>query len=96
MAKRPAQVPPKSFEEAVSELEQILHDLESDRVGLEQSLSKYERGTFLLTWCRGVLGDAEKRIEQLTQNADGKLTARPMSPQPDVSVDVDPDDDDDA
>jgi exonuclease VII small subunit len=47
---------------------------------LEESLAKYERGTFLIAHCRGVLGNAEKQIEQLTKNADGTLTAAPATP----------------
>ena len=44
-------------------------------LGLEESLVKYERGNFLIHHCRGVLGQAEKQIEQLSKSADGGLTA---------------------
>lgn len=79
MAKKPtAQPTPQSFELAVSELESILSAMEGDEVGLEESLIKYERGTFLLQWCRGVLGEAEKKIQLITQGADGKLATTPL------------------
>jgi exodeoxyribonuclease VII small subunit len=79
MAKKTnAPVPPKTFEAAVAELEQILADMESDSVGLEESLAKYERGTFLLQWCRGLLGDAEKKIEALSQGPGGALESTPI------------------
>ena len=42
-------------------------------------LGKYERGTFLIEHCRGVLAAAEKQIELLTKAADGSLEARPLS-----------------
>ena len=77
MAKKP-QPTPKNFEDALSELEQILHDMESGTVPLEESLTKYERGNFLITFCRGVLGTAEKQIELLTRNAEGELEAKPL------------------
>jgi exodeoxyribonuclease VII small subunit len=60
------QTPPKTFEEALKELEQILAEIEGGEVGLEESLAKYERGTFLIQHCRTVLGAAEKQIELLS------------------------------
>lgn len=77
MAKK-AQATPASFEEAMKELEQILSEIESGRATLEESLAKYERGTFLLTHCRGVLGEAEKKIELLSKTADGSIQAAPL------------------
>jgi exodeoxyribonuclease VII small subunit len=78
MAKK-NQTPPKSFEDALSELERILHEIEGGEVGLEESLLKYERGNFLIQFCRGVLNTAEKQIEQLSQPADGLLQSTPMA-----------------
>ena len=77
---RKTQSPPKSFEEALAELEQILADIEGGQVGLEESLVKYERGTFLIQHCRGVLGSAEKQIELLSKAADGGLGSVPLEP----------------
>lgn len=72
------QVAPKSFEEALAELEQIVSEIEGGQVGLEESLVKYERGTFLIQHCRGVLNLAEKQIELLSKSADGGIEASPM------------------
>jgi exodeoxyribonuclease VII small subunit len=77
MAKK-TQTPPRSFEEALQELEQILADIEAGELGLEESLVKYERGNFLIHHCRGVLGQAEKQIELLSKSADGGMAAAPM------------------
>jgi exodeoxyribonuclease VII small subunit len=77
MAKK-SQPTPKNFEEALTELEQILHDMESGTVPLEESLTKYERGNFLIQFCRGVLGNAEKQIELLSKNAQGELESSPL------------------
>ena len=74
MAKKtPTQAVPDSFERAIEELESILDAMESEQTGLEESLVKYERGTFLLQYCRGVLGEAEKKIQVLTATPDGGL-----------------------
>ncbi len=72
------QVPPETFEEALQELEQILGDMEGGQVGLEESIVKYERGSFLIRHCRTVLGAAEKQIELLTKAPDGSLAAEPL------------------
>jgi exodeoxyribonuclease VII small subunit len=76
MAKK-AQPPPKTFEEAIAELEQIVSQMESSQVGLEESLAKYERGTFLIRHCRGILSAAEKQIEVLSKGENDKLEATP-------------------
>ena len=70
--------PPKTFEEALAELEQILAEIEGGSVGLEESLAKYERGNFLIQHCRGVLNTAEKQIEILTKTADGGMQSTPI------------------
>ncbi len=75
---RKIQTPPKSFEDALQELEQILAEIESGEMGLEQSLVKYERGNFLIQHCRSVLSSAEKQIELLGKSADGGLQITPM------------------
>ena len=76
MAKKIAPQPvPESFETAIAELESILGAMEGEQTGLEESLVKYERGTFLLQWCRGVLGEAERKIQVLTATPDGGLRA---------------------
>jgi exodeoxyribonuclease VII small subunit len=74
MAKKNQQ-PPKNFEEAIDELEKILESIESGQVGLEESLQRYERGTFLIQHCRGVLASAEKQIELIAKQPDGSVTS---------------------
>ena len=81
MAKK-SQQPPKTFEEAIQELEKILSEIESGGVGLEESLARYERGTFLVQHCRGVLAQAEKQIEQISKGPDGTTTTEPLEEKP--------------
>jgi exodeoxyribonuclease VII small subunit len=78
MAKRAPANPPKSFEEAIEELEKILADIENGELGLEDSLAKYERGNHLLHYCRGVLGAAEKKIELLSRGPGGEIARAPL------------------
>lgn len=78
MAKR-NQTTPKTFEEALHELEQILAEIEGGELGLEDSLAKYERGNFLIHHCRGVLNTAERQIELLSKSPDGTVQSAPMA-----------------
>lgn len=75
---RKTPLPPKNFEEALQELEKILGDLESGQVGLEESLTRYERGSFLIRYCRDVLASAEKQIEQLLKDEQGQPQVAPL------------------
>lgn len=82
MAKK-AQIPPKSFEDALGELDQILTNIEQGKIGLEESLNKYDRGNYLIQYCRGVLNAAEKQMEELSRGPDGGLVAKPIQDQKD-------------
>ena len=84
MAKK-TQTPPKSFEDALQELDQILTDIENGKVGLEESLVKYERGNFLIQHCRGILNAAERQVELLSRSPDGGISAVPA---PELSKDL--------
>jgi exodeoxyribonuclease VII small subunit len=75
--------PPKNFEDAVAELEQILGKIEGGELGLEDSLLQYERGSFLIQYCRGVLNSAEKQIETVSKGSDGSLETHPLVSPPD-------------
>ena len=61
-----------SFEQAIDRLEDIVEQIESGEVGLEQALTQYEQGQALIKRCRGILDQAERRIAELTQDAEGK------------------------
>ncbi len=79
---RKNQTPPRSFEDAIKELEEILSQIEQAQVGLEESLAKYERGSFLIQHCQGILTGAEKQIELLSKAPDGNLKTQPMEQTP--------------
>ncbi len=66
------------FEEALASLEDIVRNLESGEVSLEQSIEIYTRGTQLKAHCEDKLKDATARIEKITQSSDGKLSTAPL------------------
>jgi exodeoxyribonuclease VII small subunit len=68
-----------SFETALADLQRIVADLEEGRVGLEESLARFERGIGLLKTCYQVLEKAEQRIEQLVgMKSDGTPITTPF------------------
>ena len=70
-----------TFEEALAELETIATQIEQGQVGLEESITKYERGMSLVKQCRDILTKAEHKIQQLQQRTDGGLEAVPFEPE---------------
>ena len=62
-----------TFEEAMSQLEEIVSRLEQGNVPLEQSLASFEDGVGLLRALHGRLGEVEKRVEVLVRDAAGVL-----------------------
>jgi exodeoxyribonuclease VII small subunit len=64
-----------SFEEAMAELDRIVRQIEEGRGELDQAITAYERGVALKRHCEAKLREAEARIEKITINAEGGLTA---------------------
>ena len=62
-----------SFEEAMSELDRVVGQLERGDVPLDDSIKLYERGAALKARCEAKLKDAEEKVEQLTLDADGYM-----------------------
>ena len=54
-----------TFEAAVAELEQVVADMESGKLTLEDSLSAYQRGAELLAQCRTRLDNAQQQVRVL-------------------------------
>ena len=53
------------YEAALAELEMLVHNMESGRLPLEESISAYRRGSELLKHCQQQLADAEQKIQVL-------------------------------
>lgn len=59
-----------SFENALEQVEAIIGRIEAGEVGLEESLTAYERGVHLINQCRSRLDAAQQQIEDLTRKLD--------------------------
>ena len=61
-----------SFEDALKELEAIVHRLETGDEALDKSIELYERGDKLRQRCADRLDRAQVRIEAIRLDADGR------------------------
>ena len=69
--KASADIASMSFEDALRELEQIVHKLEAGDVPLEDSIRIYERGAALKAHCETKLKEAELKVEKIVLGPDG-------------------------
>ncbi len=72
------QIETLSFEDALTQLEAIVRDLEQGGTPLEKSIEAYERGVALKKHCETKLSDAKAKIEKITINKDGALKTEPL------------------
>ena len=63
----------QSFEKALEELEGIVEKLEKGGLPLNKSLSLFEKGVKLAKYLRGELEKAEKKVDILLKDEEGKV-----------------------
>ncbi len=61
-----------SFEQAMSELEQVVGQLERGDVALDDSIKLYERGAALKARCEAKLKEAEEKVAAITLDGNGE------------------------
>ena len=71
---------PKTFESSLEELERIVRELEQGELPLERSLELFEQGVKLSRECQDRLNQAERRIEILMRDNQGRPSMRPFEP----------------
>ncbi len=64
-----------NFEQALIALEEVVGQLESGNVPLDQSISLYERGEKLRKLCQARLDDAQARIEKIVTDSTGAASS---------------------
>ena len=69
----------KSFETSLQALEEIVHKLEHGDLPLEDSLGLFEQGIRLARECQERLSQAERRIEVLLRDQQGRSTTAPFT-----------------
>ncbi|MBM6551588.1 exodeoxyribonuclease VII small subunit [Marinomonas ostreistagni] len=62
----------RHFEDNLSELENIVAQLESNQLSLEDALKAFEKGVKLSQDCQSVLTQAEQKVQILLETNDGE------------------------
>ncbi len=61
-----------NFETAMAELEELVAQIETGNLSLEESLKQFEQGIKLSRICQQALTDAEQRVKILTESLNGE------------------------
>ena len=70
-----------SFEDALTELESIVRNLETGQTKLDDSIQSYERGVALKKHCEKRLNNARLKIEKISMDESGNPTGlEPFDP----------------
>ena len=67
-----------SFEVALSQLEDIVRELETGRGALDDAINAYARGAHLKSHCETKLKDAQTRIDKIVIGAEGNIRTEPV------------------
>ncbi len=68
----------KKFEDAMTRLEDIVEDLETGDLPLEDSIKVFEEGMKLVNFCSEKLEQADKKVSMLVKEGDNKYSTQPQ------------------
>lgn len=68
----------KTFEQSMQQLEQVVAEIESGELPLEQAIKKFEEGIELSRFCSQRLEETERRITILMKDVAGQVTEKPF------------------
>lgn len=69
---------PVDFEQSLTQLENLVEQLEQGDLPLEAALRSFEQGVRLTRDCQGILDQAEQKVQLLVENS-GDLTTTPFT-----------------
>lgn len=61
------------FEKALTRIEQIVDQMESGEIELDQALALYQEGMELMAKCQATLEETQNKIKKITRDIQGKL-----------------------
>lgn len=68
----------KTFEEALSRLEEIVTLMEKGELSLDDTVKLYKEGVELASFCGGKLTDVKQQVTILSAGLDGQLSEKPF------------------
>ena len=83
----------KSFEDAMTRLEEIVGEIESESLGLERQFELFREGMALARFCDGKLSEVQKSVEIVLKEAAGEWKTAPFESPEASGEDGDEDDD---
>ncbi|MBO7653845.1 MAG: exodeoxyribonuclease VII small subunit [Kiritimatiellae bacterium] len=78
MAEKRSEKDKIGFEAALKRLEEIVEQMGSGEMALDDMVAAFEEGQALIKHCTEKLNEVEKKIEKLTKDADGQFQAVPF------------------
>jgi len=76
--KIPSDIARLSFEDALSQLETIVRQLEDGKGELDQAIKTYERGAQLKRHCEAKLQEAQIKVEKVVLGPEGAVGVEPV------------------
>lgn len=73
-----------SFEEAVTQLESIVKQLEKGDLPLDEALTCFQEGVALSQFCFKQLDTAERQMDKVIQELNGAIIKKPLAIQEDM------------
>lgn len=70
-----------TFETAIGRLEEVVEEMGSDKLPLEDLIKRYEEGIELVKICEEKLQTVEKRVEILMRKGGGESVLAPFEPE---------------
>ncbi len=67
-----------TFEQSMTQLEEIVRQLEQGEAALDDSLKLFEQGAKLVSALHGQLDAAQQKVEQMMMGADGEIQKVPF------------------
>ena len=68
----------RSFEDAMARLEEIVGEIESEKLGLERQFELFREGMALVRFCDGKLSEVQKSVEIVLKEAAGEWKTAPF------------------
>ncbi len=71
---------PKTFEEASARLDELVRQMETGQLPLDDMIAAFEEGRALVAFCNEKLTEVQKRVEKIkATEADGSITRETFS-----------------
>jgi len=64
---------PRNFEDAMKRLDEIVTELEDDKLPLDEMIARYEEGVTLARACGEKLEAAEQKVRLIARQSDGSI-----------------------